>query len=87
MGEKNELFHCGGKMLTYDAAIVLEDIVAGLRQGKLAGNGKDGPVCIDLPALTKMEVDFREKAKSDKTKRKLLIELSWKEGDKIGLED
>ena len=39
MSDKSDLFHCNEKLLTYDAAIVLEGIVAGLRQRKLAAKG------------------------------------------------
>lgn len=87
MSEKNELFHCDQKMLTYDAAIVLEALVAGLRQGKLGVTGETGQVCIDLPALAELEISFKEKVKPGKSKRKLSIELAWKEEEAaLGLE-
>jgi amphi-Trp domain-containing protein len=86
MGEKSELFHCDSKLLTYDAAIVLEGLVAGLRQGKLSATGENGPVCVELPPLAKLEIRFKEKAKPGKSKRKLSIELTWKEGEEIGLD-
>jgi amphi-Trp domain-containing protein len=87
MSDKSDLFHCDEKLLTYDAAIVLEGIVAGLRQRKLAAKGENGPVCIDLPLLAELEVSFKEKVKPGKTKRKLSIELAWKEEEqKPGLE-
>jgi amphi-Trp domain-containing protein len=81
MSEKSDLFHCDQKMLTYDAAVILEEFVAGLRQRKLAGKTADGPVCIDLPLLTELEISFKQKVKPGKAKRKLSIELSWKEPD------
>ena len=84
MGDKTDLFHCDEKMLTYDAAVVLEELVAGLRQRKLAAKGENGPVCIDLPLLTDLEISFKEKVKPGKTKRKLSIELAWKEEDAAG---
>jgi len=86
MGDKSELFHCDEKMLTYDAAVFLEELVAGLRQRKLSAKGENGPVCVDLPLLTTMEIRFKEKAKPGKSKRKLSIELVWKDKEDIGLE-
>uniref|UniRef100_I2Q1M7 Amphi-Trp domain-containing protein n=1 Tax=Desulfovibrio sp. U5L TaxID=596152 RepID=I2Q1M7_9BACT len=86
MSDKSELFHCDEKMLTYDAAIYLENLVAGLRQGKLGITGEDGPVCIDLPLVGTLEVSFKEKVKPGKSKRKLTIELSWKDKEDLGLE-
>lgn len=86
MGEKSELFHCDQKMLTYDAAVLLQGIVDGLRQGKLAVQGGEGPVCMDVPLLANLEISFKEKAKPGKSKRKLSIELAWKEGDQIGID-
>ncbi|MFU2208011.1 MAG: amphi-Trp domain-containing protein [Desulfovibrio sp.] len=79
MSDKSNLFHCDEKLLTYDAAVVLEKIVDGLRQRKLVGNGENGPVCIDLPLLANLEIEFKEKVKPGKSKRKLSIELAWKE--------
>lgn len=79
MSEKSNLFHCDEKLLTYDAAVVLEELVAGLRQRKLVGKSETGPVCIDLPLLANLEISFKEKIKPGKSKRKLSIELSWKE--------
>ncbi|MHC1711581.1 MAG: amphi-Trp domain-containing protein [Solidesulfovibrio sp.] len=87
MGDKSELFHCDEKMLTYDAAVVLEKIVTDLMQRKLATTGENGPVCIDLPLVTKLEISFKEKVKPGKSKRKLSIELAWKEGEEVGLDD
>lgn len=86
MGDKSERFHCDEKMLTYDAAVFLETLVDGLRQGKLAIKGEDGPVCIELPLVTNLEISFKEKVKPGKSKRKLAIELSWKENGDLGLE-
>lgn len=79
MSEKTDLFHCDEKMLTYDAAVVLEKIVEGLRQRKLAGKTAEGPTCIDLPLMAEVEVSFKEKSKPGKSKKKLSIELAWKE--------
>lgn len=81
MSEKSDLFHCDEKMLTYDAAVVLEKIVEGLRQRKLAGTTEDGPVCVDLPLTAQLEISFKQKVKPGKSKRKLSIELAWKEED------
>lgn len=86
MGEKSDLFHCDEKMLTYDAAVVLEKIVDGLKQRKLPGTGENGPVCVDLPLVAKLEISFKEKSKSGKSKKKLSIEIAWKDGDAVGLE-
>lgn len=82
MSEKSDLFHCDEKLLTYDAAVVLEEIVAGLRQRKLSAKSADGPICVDLPAMTQLEISFKEKVKPGKSKRKLSIELAWKEEEK-----
>jgi len=81
MGDKSELFHCDAKMMTYDAAVILEGIVAGLKQRKLTTKGESGPVCIDLPLLADLEINFKEKVKPGKSKRKLSIEIEWKEGE------
>ncbi|MEA4857341.1 MAG: amphi-Trp domain-containing protein [Solidesulfovibrio sp.] len=81
MSEKSDLFHCDEKMLTYDAAVVLEKIVDGLRQRKLTATTEDGPVCVDLPLLAELEISFKQKVKPGKSKHKLSIELSWKEAD------
>ena len=62
-------------------SVVLEKIVAGLKQGKLAANGENGPVCVELPRMGELEISFKEKAKSGKSKKKLSIELTWKDGD------
>ncbi|MHC1789215.1 amphi-Trp domain-containing protein [Solidesulfovibrio sp.] len=86
MGEKSELFHCDEKMLTYDAAVVLGKIVDGLKQRKLAGTAEGGPVCVDLPLVADVEISFKEKAKSGKSKKKLSIEISWKEGETPGFD-
>ncbi|WP_428569507.1 MAG: amphi-Trp domain-containing protein [Solidesulfovibrio sp. DCME] len=81
MSEKSDLFHCDEKLLTYDAAVILEEIVAGLRQRKLTASTEDGPVCVDLPLLAHLEISFKQKVKPGKSKRKLSIELAWKEED------
>ncbi|OLN29198.1 hypothetical protein DVDV_1196 [Desulfovibrio sp. DV] len=86
MGEKSKLFHCDEKMLTYDAAVVLEKLVEGLKQRKLAATGEDGPVCVDLPLVAELEISFKDKAKSGKSKKKLSIEIAWKEGDAPSLD-
>ena len=87
MGEKTDLFHCDEKMLTYDAAVVLEKIVAGLKQGKLAASGENGPTCVELPRLAELEISFKEKSKPGKSKKKLSIELTWKDNDApVGLD-
>lgn len=87
MGDKSELFHCDEKLLTYDAAVLLEGIVRGLKQRKLSATGDNGPVCVDLPLLAKLEVSFKEKVKPGKSKRKLSIEISWKEGGETLFDD
>jgi amphi-Trp domain-containing protein len=81
MGEKSDLFHCDEKMLTYDAAVVLEKITTELKQGKLAASGENGPVCVELPRLCELEISFKEKSKPGKSKKKLSIELTWKDSD------
>ncbi|KHK04212.1 amphi-Trp domain-containing protein [Desulfovibrio sp. TomC] len=86
MGEKSKLFQCDEKMLTYDAAVVLEKIVDGLKQRKLTATGQDGPVCVDLPLVAEMEISFKDKSKPGKSKKKLSIEISWKEGDAPSLD-
>ena len=86
MGEKSDLFQCDEKMLTYDAAVVLEKIVDGLKQRKLSASGENGPVCVELPLVGKMEISFKEKAKSGKSKKKLSIEIVWKEEDAVSLD-
>jgi len=86
MGEKSDLFQCDEKMLTYDAAVVLEKIVAGLKQRKLSASGENGPACVELPLVGKMEISFKEKAKSGKSKKKLSIEIVWKEEDTVSLD-
>lgn len=86
MGEKSKLFHCDEKMLTYDAAVVLEKLVDGLKQRKLTTTGQDGPVCVDLPLVAEMEISFKDKSKPGKSKKKLSIEISWKEGDAPSLD-
>ena len=87
MSEKSELFHCENTMLTYDAAVILEGIVAGLKQQKLTAPGENGPVCVDVPQQAKLEISFKEKVKPGKSKRKLAIEVTWKEGEQVDLED
>jgi|GEM_PF-983419 len=87
MSEKSELFHCDDTMLTYDAAVVLEGLVAGLKQRKMSATGENGPICVDLPLLAKLEISFKEKVKPGKSKRKLSIEIAWKEGDEAGHDD
>jgi len=86
MGEKSNLYHCDQKMLTYDAAVVLQQLVDGLRQGKLPAAGDSGPVCVEVPLIAKMEINFKDKNKPGKNKKKLSIEITWKEGDLVGLE-
>jgi amphi-Trp domain-containing protein len=86
MGEKSKLFDCDEKMLTYDAAVVLEKIVDGLKQRKLSATGEEGPVCVDLPLVAELEISFKEKAKSGKSKKKLSIEIAWKEGEAPSLD-
>jgi amphi-Trp domain-containing protein len=79
MGEKNDLPYAQGKMLTYDAAVMLEAIAADLRQRTLAAAGENGPMRIELPAEAKLEIAFKQKVRPDKSKQKLSIEISWKE--------
>ena len=86
MGEKSDLFHCDEKLMTYDAAVVLEKIVDGLKQRKLSGTGENGPICVELPLVAKLEISFKEKAKSGKSKKKLSIEIAWKEEDAVSLD-
>lgn len=86
MSEKSELFHCDDTMLTYDAAVVLEGLINGLKQRKLSVTGENGPVCVDLPQQAKLEISLKEKVKPGKSKRKLCIELTWKEGEEVDLE-
>ena len=86
MGEKSKLFQCEEKMPTYDAAVVLEKLVDGLKQRKLSATGEAGPVCVDLPLLAEMEINFKDKSKPGKSKKKLSIEISWKEGDAPSLD-
>lgn len=86
MGDKSKLFHCDEKMLTYDAAVVLEKLVEGLKQRKLPAAGESGPVCVDLPLLATLEINFKGKTKPGKSKKKLSIEIAWKEGDMVGLD-
>ena len=81
MSEKTELFHCDETMLTYDAAVMLESLVDGLKQQKLSVTAENGPVCVDLPQQAHMEISFKEKVKPGKSKRKLSIEIAWKEGE------
>ena len=79
MGEKTALPYNQGKMLTYDAAVILEAIAADLRQRNLTITGETGSERIDVPADAKLEISYKQKVRPEKRKQKLSIELSWKE--------
>lgn len=79
MSDSSVLTYGQGKMLTFDAAVILEALVADLRQGVVTVLGESGPVRVALSATTKLEIEFKAKTKPGKNKQKLAIELSWKE--------
>ena len=79
MGEKTALPYNQGKMLTYDAAVILEAIAADLRQRTLTISGGTGSERIDVPANAKLEIAFKQKIRPEKNKQNLSIEISWKE--------
>lgn len=81
MSDSSVLIYGQGKMLTFDAAVVLEALVADLRQGVVTVLGESGPVRVELPAAAKLEIEFKAKTKPGKSKQKLAIELSWKGKD------
>lgn len=81
MSDSSVLTYGQGKMLTFDAAVILEALVADLRQGVVTVLGESGPVRVELPAAAKLEIEFKAKTKPGKTKQKLAIELTWKETD------
>jgi amphi-Trp domain-containing protein len=81
MSESSVLTYGQGKMLSYDAAVVLEALVADLRQGMVTVLGESGPVRVELPAQAKLEIEFKGKVKPGKSKHKLAIEITWKEKD------
>jgi amphi-Trp domain-containing protein len=88
MSDTAELSYGQGKMLTYDAALILDAIASDLRQGSLplATAGEAVPARVTLPANAKIEIEFKGKVKPGKSKHKLAIEITWKEKDEAAEE-
>jgi len=89
MSDTTELSYGQGKMLTYDAALILDAIAADLRQGSLplASAGEAVPARVTLPATAKIEIEFKGKVKPGKSKHKLAIEITWKEKEEAPEKD
>lgn len=83
MSDATALSYGQGKMLTYDAARILDAIATDLRQGSLPLATADEAVAarLELPANAKIEIEFKGKVKPGKSKHKLAIEITWKEKD------
>ena len=83
MSDSSKLSYGQGKMLTYDAAVILEAIATDLRQRALTliPAAEGAPDQVTLPANAKLEIEFKGKVKPGKSKHKLSIEISWKEKD------
>jgi amphi-Trp domain-containing protein len=83
MSDETPLAYGQGKMLTYDAALILDALAADLRRGSLAlaAVGEATPARVELPANAKIEIEFKGKVKPGKSKHKLAIEITWKEKD------
>lgn len=79
MSDTADVCYTQGKMLTYDAAVMLEAIAADLRQRELSITGENGPVRVAVPGEAKLEIVFKQKIKTEKSKQKLAIEITWKE--------
>lgn len=79
MSDKKKLMNVKESGLTYDAGVMLGNLAAALRSGKLTCESEEHPLSIDLPIEMKLEMSMKEKVKSGGIKRKIKIELSWVE--------
>ena len=77
MSEKNVLYENEGKVLTYDAGVLLGRIAEGLRQGAIVLEGDSGTVTAPLSNEVSMEMKIKDKTKDGTTKRVLEIEMKW----------
>jgi len=77
MSEKSVLFESEGKVLTYDAGVLLHRIADGLCKGQIELDGESGTVCIPLATDVSMEIEIKDKTKNDAVKRVLEIEMKW----------